>query len=561
MAFSNNENKTKTTTFPDDSSGSGTGTGSGNIAVYDEGTLVNATVTKLNFIGTEVVAKQDGADIAQVDIYIPPPDYVSHYNTTDGSNNGMVNSIATANRHVSNPGTFDIGPWTAGSVHPTTRSGTLHYNSASEVLFETLTTTILAEVIGADGTTTIASCQIDNPSGNTSNTNQNITIQVSNFDTNGDKWKGRINTTINISSIIPSSGKFSVRITHQQPSGNYVKTQSNLFYDSEPNTAVLTGVSITESAGRITKFLSGVQYYDLNSPFTVDIADIDYLNGDSYPTTQVEVRGPEYGLPALNLAGTDLTDWTNDWDDIDDTYHSDDWEITAVNYRFIGDNANILGRTVDWTTGSDVLSPDSSILIDTWVSQSDELSEYFTDEDYRLMSDYTTPWDSTQSLDAYDDNNGLQIMSGVAKVPSSLSASNNNNADFSSYNPLPNPDYSSFSGNTYYREFTDVTNSVRTSARLAIQGFTLQNLIDEDVLLFIDIPGKFTSECYAHSPNEFDFGSMDGDNDPIRVDDSTTNDIHISFGTYGLDSTHNVFRIRLVIQDATIEPSSIVVSW
>jgi len=535
--------------------------GGGAVAVLDENGRVNAAACQLNFIGVDVIAKQSPVNPCGVDIYIPTPNYPSHYNTNDGTTNGFVSNTATSNRHVATPGTFDIGDWTGGSEHLTTRNNNLIFNNSADVLFETDDSDILVEVLGADDSTVIGTVSLTDVSGNASATNDNITLQVTNFGAANDKFKGRINVNIDIDAILPNSGRFSYIITHQQASGDWKKEEHNLFYDSEPNTAVLTGVTIDESAARITRFLSGVQYYDRLSPFTVDIADIDYLNGDSYPTIQTEVRGPEYGLPDLNLEGSDLTGWTNDWDDVDDTYHNDDWKITATNYRFIGDDANILGRTEDWTQGSDVLSPNKNILIDTWTSQSSELEEYFTDEDFRLTSSYTA-WDSTQDLRTYDGNNtGLQVMGGVVKVPQALSATNNNNADFSTYQPLSNPDYSSSNGREYFREFTDVTNSVRGSAWMAIEGFTLQNLKDSHVELWVFIPGRMTSECYVHTNAEYDYGTMDGDDDPIRVNDSTTNNIHMSFGTYGLDSTHNVIQIRLKINDSTIEPSSIVVSW
>jgi len=534
----------------------------GGVAVSDEGTVVNSSACNINFIGADVIAKQDPDEDCQVDVYIPTPSYPSHYNTNDGTTNGIVTNTGTSTRHVANPGSYDIGDWVAGSEHPTTRSSNVYYNTSEVVLFEDTASSVVAEIYGADGATVLASVTISDIAGNTSASQDGVTVSITNWDVSSDKYQAKISVSYDLSSIIPDSGRFSIKISHIQTNATYIKSQNDLFYDSEPNTASLTGVHIVESAARITRYLSGVQYYDLNSPFTVDIDDIDNLNGTSYPTIQTEVFGAEFGLPQLNLQGSDLTDWTNDWDDIDDSYHNEDWKITAVNYRYIGDEANISARTEDWSAGALVNSDNMKILIDTWGPQSSELEEYFTDENFRMMSDYATPWDSTQDLRTYDGGNtGVQVIGGVIKVPSTLSTTNNNNADFSDYNPLSNPDYSSSDGNTYYREFIDVDKQVRGSAWLAISGFTLQDLIDEKILLFIDVPGKFTSECYAHSPEEFNYGEMDGDDDPIRVNDSTDYNIHISFGTYGLDEDHDRFRIRLVIVDDTIEPSSIVVSW
>lgn len=95
--------------------------GGGSVAVLDEGTVVNSSVCKINFIGADVLAKQDGNDSCEVDVYIPTPAYPSHYNTVDGTTNGVVSNVSSTNRHISNPGSFNIGNWSAGSIHPTIR--------------------------------------------------------------------------------------------------------------------------------------------------------------------------------------------------------------------------------------------------------------------------------------------------------------------------------------------------------------------------------------------------------------------------------------------------------
>jgi len=67
-----------------------------------------------------------------------------------------------------------------------------------------------------------------------------------------------------------------------------------------------------------------------------------------------------------------------------------------------------------------------------------------------LMSDYVTPWDSTQDLRVYDGGNtGVQVIGGVMTDSFSIiEYLMGNNADFSEYDPTPNPDYSTSNGNT-----------------------------------------------------------------------------------------------------------------
>ncbi len=479
-----------------------------------------------------------------------PCPYPSHIFTTDGTTNGLVANTPISNRYVAHPGVFNTGGWDDNLTHPTTRTGTIHYAPPEVILFDELTSDFRVTVFDADGITVLAQNLLTGINGNTSQTLQGITIQVTSFAASGDKWEGIISTSIDLTAIVPNSGRVTVQLEHIG-TFTFTKTQE-FFYDSEPNTAVLTGVNIQEnSATRITNYLSGVQFYSLNSPFIIDISDIDYLNGDSYPLVQVEVKGPNFGLPQLNLHGSNLTGWVSDWDDIDDTYHNDNWQITAQPFCRNGDTS-CTANTVDWADGPDVDSNHANILINTWTQQSDELSEYFYDEAYRKLSDRTTAWDSTQDLTTYDHLDHAQVICGVVQIP---------DTDYTTYNPLTNPDYSSYSGKEYYRSFTDTTNSVRGSAWLNIQGFTLDDLIHERIQLFFFIPGRWASECYVHGTAVYNFSTFNGDADPIRVSDSTTNDIHVSFGTLGLDATHNEIQWRLVINDATIKPEQVVLTW
>jgi len=482
-----------------------------------------------------------------------PCDEPSHFNTTDGTTNGVVPNTTTSNRFVAQPGVFNTGGWDDNLTHPCTHIANIHYAPPEIIRIEDLTSDFRATVFDADGVTILAQNIITGISGDTSQSFQGITINISSFGSSpsgSGEYKAIITTNIDLTQIVPNSGRITVQLEHIG-SFTFTKTQE-FFYDSEPNTAVLAGVNIQETtAGRITNYLSGVQFYSLNSPFTIDINDIDYLNGDSYPLVQVEVHGDDFGLPQLNLHGSNLTGWVHTWDDDNDTYHNDNWQITAQPFCHNGD-ASSQANTVDWGDGPLVDSNHQNILVNTWTQQSDELSEYFHDEVFRKMSDRTTAWDSTQDLKTYDNTDGAQVICGVLQIP---------DTDYTTYNPLTNPDYSSYNGKEYYRSFTDVTNSVRGSANINIQGFTRDDLIHSRIELWFFIPGRFTSECYVHGVATYNFSTFNGDNDPMRISGTDTNDIRISFGTYGLDATHNELQWRLVINDATIKPEQVALTW
>jgi len=564
--------------------------GIGNISVSDEGTLVNAEVCSLNFIGADVLSNQNQTNPCQVDVYIPTPQYPSHYNTSDGFTNGIIASLSVSDRHVSEPdgahvpvtgvsGEFNENGWADRvALHPCSRDTTPAYYPVGDILLDDLATILNVKIFDADGTTILAEHELDPIDSDTTTSGSGITITISLFGPVSDKYSARLDVDIDLSQIIPNSGRFTVVITHTSGGVDYVKSQE-LFYDAQSNSAMLSGVTINENAAtRITKNLSGIQYYDLGSPFEVDISDIDYLNGESYPDTQVVIACTDLGVPTLNLGpdggtGHDLTGWIENWNDNNDSYNNDDWKITATNYCFIGD-AVADAHTVDWVNGSDVNSNSYPALVNTWTQQSDALSEYFIDEAYRLESDSATPFDSSQDLNTYDGGVHAQQICGKLKVPSTSTATNNNNPDFSTSNPLTNPDYTGANGNEYYRKFFDITNSVRTSFIMDIQGFTLNDLETCKVEIWIFIPGKMTTPCPVHGSSTYNFGTYDADmstgtntlpcgpfDDAMRVLSSTTNSINVSLGNYGLDATHNALEMKLVINDSTIEPSEILISW
>ena len=566
--------------------------GGGSLCVSDEGTVVNSEVCCINFTGADVLANQNVGNPCQVDVFIPTPTYPSHYNTADGFTNGAIASMPTVARHIAKPsgphvpvvgvnGEFNTGGWDDQvATHPCSRTSSLVYAPTQDILVDDdTTTTFTVTILDADGVGILATHTLDPIVGNTvSDSGDGIVITVSLFGPASDKFKARIDTDIDLNLIIPNSGRFTAVMTHFSGGVDYVKSQE-FFYDTQSNTASLTGVTLNENAGaRVIKNLSGIKYYDLHSPFEIDIADIDNLNGDSYPQTQVRITAGSLGVAPLNLGPTgpathDLTGWVDDWNDIDDTYNNTNWQIVATNYCYVGDaiaNAN----TIDWSNGALVPSNAYPVLINTWTQQSDELSEYFIDEAFRLENDSVTPFDSTQDLNTYSGGVYAQQICGKLKVPSTSTATNDNNPDFSARNPLTNPDYTLANGNEYYRRFIDTTNSVRTSCTMDIQGFTLSDLENGRIEMWLNIPGKMATPCPVHGSSTFNFGTYDSDmatgtntlpngpfDDSMRISSSTANSINISFGTYGLDATHNYFEMKLIINDSAIEPSEILVSW
>jgi len=407
-----------------------TPSGGGTITVQDEGVNVLTNVSVMNFIGTDVIALDSGTP-GQVNVYIPAITFVSDFNTTNGNNNCVVTPAITASRMISNPGTFGIGDWVPGTAHPSTYYKSWAFDTVNNCSFEDETTTIDVLVAGADDNfgapiaqhSTVALTTLNTPFDQTVN---NIRIRVD--DTGGamtgdyGKFKARIRVNVAQDLILGDSGRFSVRIVHNNP-GAVTFQQGPVFYDGQQSNApaqdpyIGDSVTVGETLGFvITRFLSGVEYYDLGSQFTIDIGDIDWLNSDSWPITNVlRLLGPEYGLPDVLVPQADprlvAGGWTTDWNSVNNTFQEDAWAITALSYYYLGTTANVEARTLDtWIAGaaSSDVSPDASVAIETHITAATRLFEDFYTEAWRcaLTGNFDLPaqrgWVSNVDIAAGD---------------------------------------------------------------------------------------------------------------------------------------------------------------
>jgi len=118
------------------------GGGTGKISVYDEGVLVQADVDELDFRGADVLATPGGGSRAV--IYIPPPAYLSHWNTADGSNGdqSVSESISRTVAHISTPHggegvPFRTGGW-AGTDQQASLDGVATFTTPANLTISSL---------------------------------------------------------------------------------------------------------------------------------------------------------------------------------------------------------------------------------------------------------------------------------------------------------------------------------------------------------------------------------------------------------------------------------------
>jgi hypothetical protein len=461
------------------------------VDVKDEGLLVQAGATVLNFLGADVLAFKDGGIPGQVNIYVPAPAFLSHWNTADGSNGSqaVTESITRATAHISTPSGGEGTPFRTNLWSTTNQSASLNGTVTITTPGDTSgfggTSTIKVEVFDADGASLLEAAYTTPPiTGNAVDTSlsTNIVVTTTNYGADVFRFKAHVSVAVNIAAIFTAAlltgGRYHIRVTHTTDvatdnSGPYVYTQSDVFYDTNPTTPEINGLTtIAETGGSVvTKHLSGVEYYILTSAFTVGVVDIDDFNENtSRVSSNLMIVGTEYGLLALNHsplpAGTGnafFTGWTNDHDQDNVNYSYTAWAISTASYRYIGPTCNITAQAQDtWAAGTLRASADALILIDTYTDNSTALFEDFNGEAQR--EDHASfpgagTWVSTAVLAAGE----AQVFNSRIMVPSSTTyvrsdGASTPNADWTLYKPNAggaNPDYSAaVPPSSYGRRFT-----------------------------------------------------------------------------------------------------------
>lgn len=448
----------------------GGGGGGSKLAGEDEGILAIADVKTINFVGADVSAYQNGSDPNQLDVYIPALAFQPYYDASNPQGNATVPDTTTSSRNVADPAPenlYDIGGWAPGTLHPITRSTPLTWTHTDNCSFVNNTSTTV-EVNIYDETDVAILETYTTPAivGNSVNNGVNITVSITGWAVDSIRWQSKISVTVDIDTILPNSGRWSIEVIHHNGSSDYTYTQGPLFYDTEALVAALTGVSIAETGGSVvTRFISGVEYYDFGSQFTIDIADIDNLNSDSYPVTQVNAQGGEYALPALNIPGASLTGWMNDWNDNNDTYQKTDWAINQLDFFTISTTANVSARVVDWVAAGWINSPNANVLIDTYDNLSTRLIEQFRFENWRCPTtgNFDLPNQKTWTSN---------IDVGLGDSVFFNGGCERNVTNFTIYNPnsVSQPNYSTQNATVWlYREFMH-TGAASSSMRINITG-------------------------------------------------------------------------------------------
>jgi len=251
-----------------------------------------------------------------------------------------------------------------------------------------------------------------------------------------------------------------------------------VFADANPNSPNLSGAVVADPTVDTAsyRYISGIKYYTNGTTLSTSIDGINFLNGNSIRSQNINVQLEEWSSSTLSINDTsyNLSQGTitvnsgdvNDWDqtDIDYDTNASVFTIANSNYRFRATGGDAKVRVRDPWSGytSFVNSGTRKLLIDVGQTNSSTTIEYFNRENQRLFRDSVgttyTSWDSTKSLlDVTQPPNSrsaatvenLCLVGGEGIPASEFFADNGNSAqtgtiissDLSNYEPSGNPNY------------------------------------------------------------------------------------------------------------------------
>jgi hypothetical protein len=581
------------------------GGGSSSLTIQDEGSDISTNCDTINFIGSDVEVLQ-GSSNNIVQVYIPPPTFASHWNTSDGTTNASVSEsgISRSTTRISEPTSegnpFSVGTWGNTNNSTTESSGssnnTTTYTTSGLITGFGTGSNFEIKLLDANGTSSLETFTTGAITTNNVFTSSSgyIIATVTNYQSDTTRFKANISIQIQFRNILIANsrdgGKVNVSIvmTAGDGTGTYPYTSTAFFSDENPNTPSISGsATIQETSGQVvTRHLSGIEYYTTNSKFTVGITGIDNLNRNTARTTNnVQINATNYGLSQLNTSpfGTNsskYTNWTIAYNNTGAEYNQSDYTLNSTSHRFRGTNASLSAIPKDtWDNGSTVTSSNASILIDcVTTTASSDLYEGFVDENRRQDSTFNTGatagnWNSTQSLAA----NEAAVFNGQLMSPQSMTLSNGSSqTDFALFKPDLNGANPNYTGIVvpvnYYRTIVDTSGNNRASFTMTFTGNFVSNattdLANSNLEIFISrrasANGGRTGYNNAnflemHGVNynfaTFNDGTTDGH---IRLASSSGNTVNCTFG--GL-SCEQGFYMHIKINNSLIRLSSLQVTF
>jgi hypothetical protein len=416
-----------------------------------------------------------------VTVWIPQPDYVAYFapslNTAATSRYIADPTSNTYNSTPGNTGSYATGTWvpstdfTGSTTRPVVGNATSTISSAfSEAefacydlsttlqfqLFDDVGTEIRGMTISLTGTGTFNS----SPSG--------LSINVSSFLPDSDRYKAAASGSINLSTIFPNGGKYvGWKVTHYNSGfgpgagsplvpGEYTfSTLTGYFFDNDltPSSAGLNGTTTFDELSATVVYYSGVAFYNLGSTFALTASTVDLLNDITFPSTpQIDFVTVGMASPTTLSGHSDgtkggysaITGWSLNWDKSGLTYSRTATVTTAGSY--IPNFTNSVTTTAPTGTSSNDISTTAASYVTSrvydWALVTSQNSSA-----KKMLFDTTSPSTPTYNNNLIDGEIGRLSATGVISSGSST---------FSSVSALPNDELQYIWGRVVYpnRDYT-----------------------------------------------------------------------------------------------------------
>lgn len=275
-------------------------------------------------------------------------------------------------------------------------------------------------------------------------------------------------------------------------SGLQTSNKIDIFYDNDSGADPTVNIPTVTQNSPVIKWLSGVQFYDAGSTWDIDCIGYDCFDNVYHTSNAPVVFEGWPGLTASYIEYSNVSvNGVSSPPDIDEVMNINDWLLTqTANQMSLNARISAYPRDPYGNYGAEQ-SASENIMVYSYASSSTPLREFFRDENYRLPTgDYDTipttiagQWDSTESLDTYDGGNGLQVLMDELVFPK---------LDFTNTLPSGNPNYAPLGleqNKYYFRAFKD-TKLSRAQGTLRLTGVTKQDMIDENVKVWIKVPSQ-----------------------------------------------------------------------
>lgn len=352
-------------------------------------------------------------------------------------------------------------------------------------------------------------------------------------------------------------GYNSIYVSHEglsiEEGGDQTSSTVDIFYDTDAGANPSVSTPVIAEGVPVFKYLSGVKYYDTGSTWELDLTASNCFDNVYHSTESPVVFSgwPGLSTTAIRYDDTSVTGVSTP-PDIDEVMTISNWMLVQSANQMNTD-ARITATPRDpYGSYTGVQSVSQNILIYSYGTASTDLIEHFRDENYRLPNaaydtipaSITGQWDSTQSLDIYDDETGLQLYLDELYFPT---------IDFSSYMPTGNPDYSLIAAEvnkTYLRAFRDSSAS-RASGTLRMTGITKTQLYNRNIRVWIKAPSQTGWLDLTRDYNFSAFTGSDEDGCWVNRDVQSNSDFQFTLGTNYTVNSGDMIVVKIQYPDNT----------